>query len=359
MNRKIALILVLMASLVITSGCVSNTGNSSYTMHFFINETGEPLEGNIFNNNNLLGYAGNGSFNTSPENLRPGFIALNGTYDNQPFEFVFEFPRESLNYSGMVFPVRKDTLKRFLYNTSGLDIAGLERDIFNRVNEERQKAGIRNLIWNDKIASIAKTYSKTLSIEGFNHKDIEGNDVGDRLKEGKIFYTVAAEDLSMIEGLNGTINISGSIVNGWMESPGHRSPIMDRDELFSDGGTGMYCEKKTCYAVMVFAGLEHNENIQLDPNYMAFIYLYDPSYPFDFDVPVTIDIESTDYINIYLVSGRDQYENFLHNGKYQSFLESEMTKKFNTKVVASKGHGVIIRSAGSKIASIHVHIRYS
>jgi len=55
MDNKYALILLLLASLGFTAGCVSNIQDSSYKMRFFINETGEPLEGSIYNNDNLLG----------------------------------------------------------------------------------------------------------------------------------------------------------------------------------------------------------------------------------------------------------------------------------------------------------------
>ncbi|HEY9247194.1 MAG TPA: CAP domain-containing protein, partial [Candidatus Methanoperedens sp.] len=221
--------------------------------------------------------------------------------------------------------------------------------------------GIKILKWNDRVAQVARNYSKILSIEGFHHKDIEGKDAGDRLKENKIFYIVAAENLFMLSGLNNSVNISRTIVDGWMESPGHRSPIMDRDELFSDGGTGIYCQKKTCYAVMVFAGMEHNEDMELRPGYAAFRYLYDPTYPFDFDVPVSIGIDSSDYVNIYIVSGREQYENFLNDRGYRTISENKQIKKFNSKIIAAKGQGMIIECPRNNVnsAKINVNFRYS
>jgi len=301
MTPKNISLIFMIALITFTAGCASYLGNSSYKMNFFVNETGEPIEGNVYNNNNLLGYAVNGSFETGIEKLRPGLISINGTYHNQPFEFYFEFPRESLNYSGIDFSLHKSDLMKGLFNASSLDIQRIEREIFDNINEERKATGTNTLKWNSKIAQVARNYSKTLSIEGFAHTDLEGRNVGDRLKENKIFYTIVAEDLYMLEGLSDEGNMSRTIVSGWMKSPGHRSPIVDRDGLFSDGGAGVYCEKKNCYAVMVFAGLEHNENIKLDHGYLTFIYLYDPSYPFDFDVPVSIDIGSSEYIDIYLV----------------------------------------------------------
>ena len=289
MNLRTTLFLVFLAVILIfTVGCIAYNRDSSYTIRFSINETGERLEGSVFNNGNLLGYASNGSFNTSIENLRPGLIALNGTYQNEPFEMYFEFPMEYLNYSGTNYTIREDDLKKTLFNTSVLDVPALEHAIFDRINDERGRSGIKALKWNERIAQVAENYSRTLSIEGFHHKDIEGKDAGDRLKENKIFYTVAAENLFMLQGLNGSVNISETIVKGWLESPGHRSPIMDRDELYSDGASGIYCEKKTCYAVMVFVGLEQNKNITLDPGYLSFFYLYYPSSPFYFYVSLSI-----------------------------------------------------------------------
>jgi len=248
-------------------------------------------------------------------------------------------------------------LNKAIFNASTIDIQKVEREIFDDINEERKVSGTNILKWNSKIAQVARNYSKTLSIEGFAHKDLEGKNVGDRLKENKIFYTIVAEDLYMLEGLSDEGNMSNTIVSGWMKSPGHRSPIVDRDGLFSDGGAGVYCENKSCYAVMVFAGLEHNQNIKLDQGYLTFIYLYDPSYPFDFDVPVSIDIDSTDYIDIYLVSNREQYNDFLKNHQINSIYESLQIRTFTRKVTARKGEGIILQSDGG--ADIDVNLRYS
>lgn len=326
-------------------------------MHFVLNETGESLEGNVYNNDNLLGYATNGSLFISIEKLRPGLISLNGTYKNQAFEFFFEFPKDSLNYSGINFSLRRSELQKAIFNTSTIDTQKIESEIFDNINEERKVSGTNVLKLNSKIAQVARNYSKTLSIEGFAHKDLEGKNVGDRLKQNKIFYTIVAEDLYMLEGLSDEDNMSKTIVSGWMNSPGHRSPIVDRDGLFSDGGAGVYCEKKSCYAVMVFAGLEHNQNIKLDPGYLTFMYVYDPSYPFDFDVPVSIDIVSTGYIDIYLVSNREQYNDFLKNNQITSMYESKQVRTFTRKVTAQKGEGIIIQSDGG--ADVDVHLRYS
>ncbi len=358
-SRRTVRVIFLITLILFSAGCTSYIRDSAYTVRFFVNETGEPLEGNVYINGAQLGYAQNGIFHTTLEKLRPGLIALNGTYQGEPFEVYFEFPMENLNYSGTNYSIRAGDLKKYLFNASSLDIPRLERDIFDRVNKERSDSGIKTLKWNDRIASIARNYGRTLSIQGFHHKDLEGKNAGDRLKENNIFYTVAAENLYMIEGLNATVNIAGAAVAGWLDSPAHRSPIMDRDELYSDAGVGMYCEKKTCYAVMVFAGLSHTQNVNLDPGYLTFLYLYDPTFPFDFDVPVSIEIDSTEYVDIIIVPNREQYNLFMQHGNYQSTLEQKSTRSFRNKITASKGQGIIIQSAGDRTSEVTIVLDYS
>ncbi|MDL5503888.1 MAG: hypothetical protein QSU88_11815, partial [Candidatus Methanoperedens sp.] len=98
-----------------TAGCTSYIGDSSYKMHFFVNETLEPLEGNVYNNDNLLGFTTNGSLILQKEKLRPGLISINGTYNNQAFEFFFEFPKDSLNYSGINFSLSRNELNKAIF----------------------------------------------------------------------------------------------------------------------------------------------------------------------------------------------------------------------------------------------------
>jgi hypothetical protein len=134
---------------------------------------------------------------------------------------------------------------------------------------------------------------------------------------------------------------------------------MDRDELFSDGASGVYCEKKTCFATMIFADQEKNEKIQLPQGYLTFIDIYDPTYPFDFMAPVLLDIRSTESINIFIVSSREQYNNFVHKTNYDALYESSGVKNYNTKLFATKGQGIIIESSGISTADISITMRYS
>jgi len=329
-------------------------------MRFFVNETSETLNGDVLNNGNLLGVAENGTFRAAVERLRPGVITLNGTYAGEPFELDFEFPASSFNYSRMDFVAGKAGIEAATFNASGLDTPKIGRSVLDLVNGERMAAGLAQLKWNDRVAAVARDYARTLSVEGFHHKDIEGKDVGDRLKSGGIFYTVAAENLYMVSGLNASANVSEAAVKGWMSSPGHRSPILDRDGIFSDAGVGVFCERKTCYSVMVFAGMEQNKDVRLNPGYLTFVYLYDPAYPFDFDAPVDIMIESDGNINVYIVPDRVQYENIVNGRGYDAISESRQVKDFNQSLIARKGQGIAIELPRSgSAADVNIHVRYS
>jgi hypothetical protein len=76
-------------------------------------------------------------------------------------------------------------------------------------------------------------------------------------------------------------------------------------------------------------------------------------------VPVYVEIDSTEYVDIFFVPNREQYEKFLQHGNYQSTIEQKRTRSFSTRVVASKGQGIIIQSAGDKNAKININLTYS
>ncbi|HLB72136.1 MAG TPA: hypothetical protein VJJ51_13930 [Candidatus Methanoperedens sp.] len=96
----------------------------------------------------------------------------------------------------------------------------------------------------------------------------------------------------------------------------------------------------------------------MNHGYLTFVYLYDPSYPFDFDVPVSIEISSTDYIDVYFVPDREQYENFLANRNYMTISENKQIRSYTRTLRVSKGQGIIIQSVDTS-TDVDIHFRYS
>lgn len=106
-----------------------------------------------------------------------------------------------------------------------------EQKMFALVNVERVKAGIKPLVWDEKRAEVGRGHSKDMFERGyFSHYSPEGKDVGDRLTEAGIDYTVAGENLALAPDVN-------RAHTGLMNSPGHKRNILD--PAFNKVGIGI------------------------------------------------------------------------------------------------------------------------
>ncbi|OGD90424.1 hypothetical protein A3D07_02930, partial [Candidatus Curtissbacteria bacterium RIFCSPHIGHO2_02_FULL_42_15] len=105
-----------------------------------------------------------------------------------------------------------------------------ERIMFEFVNQERTKFGVKPLIWSEDLAKIGRNHSKDMFSRGyFSHYSPEGKDVGDRLDDAGIGYSAAGENLALAP----TVSRANS---GLINSPGHRRNILDPS--FSKIGIG-------------------------------------------------------------------------------------------------------------------------
>ena len=96
-----------------------------------------------------------------------------------------------------------------------------EKKMFALVNEERVKQGIRPLVWEESLAVVGRKHSRDMFSRGyFSHYSPEGKDVGDRLTEAGISYTLAGENLALAPSLI-------RAHDGLITSPGHRRNILD------------------------------------------------------------------------------------------------------------------------------------
>jgi uncharacterized protein YkwD len=240
-----------------------------------------------------------------------------------------------------------------------------EKAVFDLVNEKRDVFGIKKLIWNDAIFNLERYKSKDMADRNyFDHKNPEGEVFGDILKKNKIFYIASAEDIYMLGNITSDQNLTDSVENvveGWLNSPGHRVPILDRDEIYSDAGVGVYCENNICYFSMGFAEIETETNTTLHTNYGTFYYIYNPALPFDFNVSVLLEVNSTKLTDTYIVEDKNSYDNFISGHPITSISKFLHNSYVNITINANKGYGIIIYSDPDWVfsdADIKIKIRY-
>jgi uncharacterized protein YkwD len=107
------------------------------------------------------------------------------------------------------------------------------------VNQERTSRGLRALEQNRRLAKTAKGHARDMVAHNyFSHDSLDGADFAERIRESGYVQPRAfpslGEDLAWGSGSLGTPR---SIVEGWMESPGHRANILSRK--FREAGMGV------------------------------------------------------------------------------------------------------------------------
>lgn len=96
-----------------------------------------------------------------------------------------------------------------------------EQELFRLVNEERTKRGVHTLTWRSEVVSVARGHARDMwERQYFGHYSPEGEDVGDRLENAGVSYSVAGENLALAPTVQ-------TAHNGLMNSQGHRENILE------------------------------------------------------------------------------------------------------------------------------------
>lgn len=117
-----------------------------------------------------------------------------------------------------------------------------------QINRIRQQRGLTTLRNNEKLARVARTYSRRMAEEDFfAHVGPKGDTLSDRVKSAGIFYLIVGENLFTSTNIPQPVPAA---VDGWMKSPGHRENIL-RSE-FRETGIGVWREGNTYYFTQLF-----------------------------------------------------------------------------------------------------------
>ncbi|HEY8560694.1 MAG TPA: CAP domain-containing protein [Pyrinomonadaceae bacterium] len=111
-----------------------------------------------------------------------------------------------------------------------------ERQIHYLINNERRKQNLSDLYWDEDLARMARAFSRQMARESFfDHYDRDGNSVVERAQRSNIRgWSKIGENLFFCEGYG---NFDALAVRGWMNSPGHRRNVLDRQ--FNTTGIGI------------------------------------------------------------------------------------------------------------------------
>ena len=100
-----------------------------------------------------------------------------------------------------------------------------ENEVFNLVNRERSRAHLEGLMWDERLAKVARDYSRRMAREGFfDHYDPEGKTVLDRASRVRGWSRIG-ENLFVCDEQPYYTTVA---IRGWLKSPTHRTNMLDR-----------------------------------------------------------------------------------------------------------------------------------
>ena len=234
--------------IIIGNGSNSNNGNNSNIGNDNNTNTDNKDEINNNNNNdNNNGSGENGNVIIPPvENEKPSVDIIPGvnekpSLDDTPsvdeIPVVDEKPSVDNDSSSVV--------------VSDKFMAQVESLIYQKVNEERAKAGLAALSYNTTMEKYARIKSQDMGDNNyFSHEDLSGNLITTQMKNDGVTYRAWGENIAYIGGVSDPSALAEKFMTNWMNSSGHRANILSSN--FSSIGVGVYKIGNKVYATQEF-----------------------------------------------------------------------------------------------------------
>lgn len=133
----------------------------------------------------------------------------------------------SVKNPAMIYPNQK-------LNIPNIDsVKGIEEQVLNLVNQERQKAGLKPLAMDWELARVARMKSQDMANKNyFSHTSPTYGSPFDMMKQFGISFRTAGENIASGQ------RTPQEVMTSWMNSQGHRENILKPD--FTHLGVGYY-----------------------------------------------------------------------------------------------------------------------
>ena len=158
---------------------------------------------------------------------------------NHPKEYNQEWEEEKSEQNEQVQTEAKDQDNEKQEEANDHDLHAFEQEVVELTNEEREKQGLTALEVDSELSVVAKDKSKDmLDNQYFSHDSPTYGSPFDMMEEYGISYRTAGENIAKGQ------RSAEEVVDGWMNSPGHRENILNGD--FTHIGVG-YVEEENVW----------------------------------------------------------------------------------------------------------------
>ena len=145
-------------------------------------------------------------------------------------------------------PVEEETPAEDTGSESADTVAAYEQEVFDLVNQIREENGLEPFMYNETLAETARAHSQDMIDRNFfDHTNPDGKSPFDRMRDNGLSYSMAAENIAV------GYPSPEAVVEGWMNSEGHRANILGGCEelgvgLALGGSYGYYWTQ--CFATV-------------------------------------------------------------------------------------------------------------
>ncbi len=140
-------------------------------------------------------------------------------------------------------PVTKPVTNNNSGSTSNTNQNDFASQVIKLVNQERAKAGLSAFTTNAPLTAAANKRAQEI-VQSFSHTRPDGSSSFTALKDYKVSYNTAGENIAYGQ------KTPQEVVTGWMNSPGHRANILNKN--FNKIGVGVYQVNGTYYWTQEF-----------------------------------------------------------------------------------------------------------
>jgi len=129
----------------------------------------------------------------------------------------------------------------------------VEAEVLRLSNEERVKAGLLPLAAEIRLSDVARAHSADmLANDYFSHEDRQGCSSSCRVTDAGYRWRAIGENIYMMSGYRLSAGKTAAmVVDGWMNSPGHRANILGSSFVVS--GIGVVTDGKSVYVTAEYA----------------------------------------------------------------------------------------------------------
>src|SRR5437773_10249211 len=154
-------------------------------------------------------------------------------------------------------------------NKPEIRIPDLEQRIHESINKQRKANDRALLAWDETLANLARAHSEDMATRGyFKHVNPEGltpmkrlegagysscKQVGENIFQNNLYSRVITEKKRTTYDWNAKEKIAATTLKGWLDSPGHREIILDKDYARTGIGVAIAGDDKV-YITQIFCG---------------------------------------------------------------------------------------------------------